>query len=203
MSEVDAYETAKSHLGALGLNSALGVLSERLDADKQESHVVFLSRLLGCEIEARLKRRRETLRRFAGFPGEYRLVDYDFEYQPKLDRKIITELASLSFIADAGNIVFIGPPGVGKTMLAVALGYEAIEAGYKTIYTSAIDLVTRFHKAALNGRFDQVMRPFESASLVIIDLCRHRNYADMRRKEWASLQFKAVFPRAGASWGSA
>ncbi len=169
MTEVQSYERCKSILGSLGLNGALSVLSERLDQDRELSHVGFLGNLLGAELEGRMKRRRETLRRFAGFPGEYRLSDYDFDYQPNLDKKLIFELQSLAFVSDARNVLFIGPPGVGKTMLAVALGYEAIEAGYKTIYTSALDLVTRLHQATLNGRFDRVMRPFQTASLVIID----------------------------------
>lgn len=168
-SEANLYEITKSHMVRLGLSSSVEGLSQTLDETKSQSHLLFLQRLLSLEIESRAERRYETLRRFAGFPAEYRLSDYDFEYQPKLDGRIISELANLTFIRDGRNVIFIGPPGVGKTMLAVALGYEAITAGYKTIYISAIDLVTRLHKAALDGRFNRVIRPFESASLIIID----------------------------------
>ena len=71
---------------------------------------------------------------------------------------MIDELATLRFIEEKANVLLIGPPGVGKTHLAVALGHQAVEAGYRVYYTTAADLVARTAKAALEGRWATMMR---------------------------------------------
>ncbi len=96
-------------------------------------------------------------------------ADYDFDAQPGVDRKTVEDLATLRFLEDATNVMFIGPPGVGKTMLAVALGQAAIEAGYRTYYTTAADLAARCHKAAIEGRWGTVVRACAGPRLLIID----------------------------------
>jgi DNA replication protein DnaC len=80
------------------------------------------------------------------------MEDFDFDAQPGFDRALITDLATLRFVDDAANVLFIGPPGVGKTHLAIALGHLAVDAGHRVYYTTAADLAARCHRAAIEGR---------------------------------------------------
>ena len=105
----------------------------------------------------------------AGFPSTKTLEEFDFTAQPTIDERLIRELATLRFIEEKANALLIGPPGVGKTMLAIALGHKAVHAGYRVYYTTAADLVTRTAKAALEGRWQTTMRFWNGPQLLIID----------------------------------
>jgi DNA replication protein DnaC len=98
-----------------------------------------------------------------------RLEDFDFDAQPDLDRSLVEELATLRFVSEKANVLMVGPPGVGKTMLALILGYRAVEAGYRVYYTTAADLVARCHKAAIEGRWSTTMRFLAGPQLLICD----------------------------------
>ena len=171
MSEASVYQQLRGHLAELRLAAAAEALPAELDhaAAEKLGHTAFLERLLAIEVAATEARRQASLARFACLPAPWRLSDFDFDAQPSVDRKLVAELGTLRFLEDATNVLLIGPPGVGKTMLAVGLGHAAVAAGYRTYYTTAADLVARCHRAAIEGRWATTMRFFAGPRLLIID----------------------------------
>ena len=112
------------------------------DAAQQEiAYSNFLEGLLRAEAAGRNVRKQTMLTRLAGFPAIKTLDDFDYEFAQGVKRGQIEELAGLSFVERNENVVLIGPSGVGKTHLAIALGYRAAQAGIKTRFTTAADLL--------------------------------------------------------------
>ena len=165
------YQQLRSHLHYLRLEAAAEALPQELEHARREklSHTAFLERLLAIEVEATEARRLAGRLRFASLPAPWTLADFDFDAQPALDRSLVDELASLRFVEEKGNLLLVGPPGVGKTMLAICLGRAAVEAGSRVYYTSASDLAARCHRAALEGRWATAMRFYCGPALLIID----------------------------------
>ena len=106
----------------------------------------------------------------AGFPAIKTLDQYDLGFATGAPRKQIMELASLAFVERAENVVLLGPSGVGKTRLAIALGYLATQKGYKTRFFSAANLVLMLEAAQRQGRYREVMhRAVNAYKLLIVD----------------------------------
>lgn len=160
MSDDTLYQQLRGHLHYLKLTAIAEELApalQRAERD-QPGYTAFLGALMKTEVDATEQRRLHGRLRFSKLPARKTLEQFDHDAQPSLDRRMIDELATLRFIAEKANVLLIGPPGVGKTHLAVALGHQAIEAGYRVYYTTAADLVARTSRAALEGRWATTMR---------------------------------------------
>ena len=152
----------------------------------------FLERLLKTELDARHERARQTLLRFATLPAIKTLEDYDFAFATGAPKKQITELGSLAFIERAENIVLLGPSGVGKSHLALALAYRAVMARIKTRFISAADLMLQLATAHRKDQLKSYLhRAVLAPKLLVID---ELGYLPFGREE-ASLLFQVIAKR--------
>ena len=163
------YQQVREHLAYLRLSAIADRLAPALEAAARDStdYTTFLADLLKAEVNAVEERRLHGRQRFSKLPARRTIEQFDFTAQPSLDRRLIEDLATLRFIEDKANVLAIGPPGTGKTMLATILGHKAIEAGYRVYYTTAADLVARTSRAALEGRWQTTMRFWNGPQLLI------------------------------------
>lgn len=170
-SEAETYQRLRAHLAFLKLTDAAEALPRLLDEARTSKPPVIetLEALLGVEVTATEDRRLTSRLRFACLPAPWRLADFDFSAQPGLDEPLIRELATLRFIDQGANVLFIGPPGVGKTMLAVGLARAGAEAGHRVYFTTAADLAARCRKAAIEGRWASQMRFYAGPRLLVCD----------------------------------
>src|ERR1700735_4376133 len=161
-------------------------------AEKHTSFTDFVEELLVAERESRRARAREMFARIAGFPAIKTIDQYDFTFATGAPRKQIMELASLAFVERAENVVFLGPSGVGKTHLAIALGYLATQHGHKVRFTTAADLVMTLETAQRQGRWQEALQRTVSVyKLLIID---EIGYLPLAREQ-ANLFFQVVAKR--------
>jgi len=152
-------------LKRLGLTQLARALPRLLDEARQQqlSYDAFLQMALEAEIGGRQQRALERRMRAARLPRRVRLEAFDFSFQPTLSERLVRELASLRFIQTATNVVFLGPPGVGKTHLASALAIAAMEGGYSALFTTLSQLAANLDvpsvRAARYGRLQRYVRP--------------------------------------------
>ena len=165
------YQELRSHLAELKLADAAAALPGVLDQATTEGWTVTaaLEHLLRIEVTATEARRLAGRFRFANLPTGATLADFDLDHASGIDQGLLTELGTCRYIDTATNVLLIGPPGVGKTHIATGLGHAAVQAGYRTYFTSAADLAARCHRAAIEGKWSTMMRFFAGPTLLIID----------------------------------
>ena len=148
---------------------------ERLEAMLQHAaaqelpYAEFLEQVLGEEVAAKASKNIAMRTAMARLPFVKPLETFDFGYQPSIDRKQVQTLASCHFIEHGDNVIVLGPPGVGKTHLAVSLGIKAIENGYRVLFTTAANLIAVLTKAHAEGRLDEKLKVYATPRLLIID----------------------------------
>ena len=160
-------------------------------AAKEANYADFLEAVLDEEVSAKTATNIAMRTRLARFPFAKTLETFDFAYQPSLDKKQLHQLATCHFIEHGENLVILGPPGVGKTHLAVALGLKAIAQGYRVLFTTAAALITTLTKASAEGHLEEKLKLYTVPRLLIVD---EIGYLPIER-QGANLVFQLVSRR--------
>ncbi len=164
-------ERLQEHLQRLRLFKS----RERLEAllqdatTKELSYADFLDLVLTEEVAAKTTKNVTMRTSLARFPFVKSLDGFDFSYQPSVDRKQIQTLSTCHFIEHGENVILLGPPGVGKTHLAVGVGLRAIEHGYRVLFTTAAAMIATLTRALTEGRLEDKLKVYTVPRLLIID----------------------------------
>lgn len=170
MNEMTEYQRLKSNLEKLKLTQMAEYLPGYLDSDASgKSPITVLRELTDEEIRFRDERAADMNFKLSNFPARKTLADFDFAYQPSIDRGKVADLATLRFLDEAANVILIGSPGVGKTHLAIALGIEATNSHVATYFIHFRDLVQRMRKAIMEAREEQFIKNISKYRLLIVD----------------------------------
>lgn len=165
------YERLKTNLGYLKLNRIMEVLDShnRLAQEKELSYTDYLDGLMAEEAAGRAERGSVIRLKMARFPAIKTIEQFDFSFQPSIDKRKVEELFTMRFISQRENVLFLGPPGVGKTHLAIALGVKACYQGYRVQFTTLSDLVGKLRAARADHSFDKSLQSLNLPAVLILD----------------------------------
>lgn len=155
-------------LKAPRIRETAGMLAERA-RDEGWDYEGYLAAVLSEEVSARETHGGENRVRAAKFPQVKTLDDFDFNFQRSIKRETISHLAQLDFLVEKKNIVFLGPPGTGKTHLSIALAVQAARRGYRVLFATAQEWVARLADAKRQGRLDAELERLRRIPLLVVD----------------------------------
>jgi len=165
------YQRLAGHLKSLKMSGLMEIVDEAmvLAAKQDTPYLDFLEGIFSEAVRRREERGLERKLKQASFPAAKTIDDFDFNFQPSLDKQFVMNLANLSFIDRKENIIFIGPPGVGKTHLATALGFAACKEDYRVLFFSARQLIRQLRSTQADDSLDNLLRKWDYVDLLIID----------------------------------
>jgi DNA replication protein DnaC len=189
----EGYEKLMTDLKSLRLPAMAEMLDSyaKQAASSSMSYVDFLGGLVSEEVIRKDQRSVQNRIKSARFPVLKSLDDFDYSFQPSIDKKKVGELSNLRFIDNKENILFLGPSGVGKTHLSTGLGVRACESGYKVLFTTLNDMVSVLLASMADNSFPSKLRQFVQPSLLIVD---EFGYLPVS-KEGANFLFQVVAKR--------
>lgn len=155
----------------LGLAAMATALREELDRgpDPDDTRLDFLWRIVEPQLRGRNQRRIERRLAAARFPASCTLEAFDWSFNPKIDRELILQLATLDFVRNGLNALCAGMPGTGKSHIAIALGHAACAAGFRVRYTTSAAMLDTLYASLATHSLQQALRPFVRADVLIID----------------------------------
>ena len=184
------YGVLKEQLLQLNLDAvAEHFLAKATESRKQGlDYEEYLAQLIAMQLERKRQRSINYRLRIARFPEIKTIEGFNFDFQPSIDRQKLFSLLDFEFIKRAENILFLGPPGVGKTHLAIALGIKACEQRIRTHFITAQQLLENLKMAQLSGTFPETLDRYSRFELLIID---ELGYLPMKAED-AKIFFKLV-----------
>ena len=161
----------RENLEALKMKNTLEILDNYLERAVAETLniVDVLDHIFAEEAKSKRRRAYEKQIQMSGFPIKKTLDDFDFSFQPSIDKRQIDELATMRFLENGENVVFLGPPGVGKTHLASALGLVAAQHRFSTYYVNCHQLIEQLKKAHFENRLPDKLKVLAKYRMLIID----------------------------------
>lgn len=166
-----SYKRVRENLEVLKMGGALTALDQVLSAGQKKEMlpVEVLDELLRLEVAERFERRIQTNLRLSGLPARKTLQDFDFSATSSVPKQTIEELMTLRFLHQGENVLFLGPPGVGKTHLASAIALQAVEAGHRIYFLTLHDLAIKARQERARDRLENLMRHVTRPDLLILD----------------------------------